>query len=95
MNVDKFGHYVHKKRKKEIIIECCLKSTNDGNLDAQNKTIKNIASPINCYDCVTKKYVDELENNIKKKIAELNQMLKEITSQLNNTKKGNIKNKTN
>lgn len=73
MSVDKFGHYYNSKlnynnnilRKNEsknfgIILD------SDKNLNFQNKRIKNVASPIEDNDSVTKDYLLSQINQIKK-----------------------------
>jgi len=65
MSVDKFGHFsVDKKRLKNI--KRRVKSTEglfideDGNLNAQNKRIKNGTKPLDNNDLATKQYTDEI-----------------------------------
>lgn len=89
MDVDVFGYHVNKKRKIDHTV-CGLKYTCDNNLDAENKTIKNIGNPIDLHDCVTKKYVDELANISRQKIADLNQFITELKNQISSIK--NIEN---
>lgn len=63
MNVDKFGHHLHKSKRFKpetpVFVYCNLNYTSDKNLDAQNKVIKNIQTPINENDAVNKEYVDK------------------------------------
>lgn len=87
MNIDKFGHHVNKKRKTTMIKECCLRYVNENTLDARDKTIKNIGSPIDLNDSVSKNYVDTIEKNTLKKITELNQIVTQLTHQLSDIKK--------
>lgn len=97
MNIDKFGHHVYKKRKMDITKPLCVMQTNKDHLDAENKVIKNCGHPVDLNDSVTKKYVDEIEKNISKKITELSQILTQLSSQSNNTKSiiSNIKSREN
>lgn len=58
MNVNKFGLHIYKYEKikdNKCHINLCI----DGNLDAQNKTLKNLKNPTSLNDSATKYYVDK------------------------------------
>lgn len=61
MNVDKFGHHVHKRQRlNEIIrIESALKRTDDNNLSVENRRLQNLNSPQESNDAATKEYTDK------------------------------------
>lgn len=73
MNVDKFGHHIHKSKRiinNLIPASCALKRLSDNNLDAQNKIIKNIKLPVCGTDSANKEYVDKSIEVIYKNINE-------------------------
>lgn len=83
MNVDKFGHHTYKSRKineNSIIRTVCLLKCINGQLDAQNKTIKNIGNPVDDNDSVTKAYVD---NGLGREIKTLKEIQRELSIRLN------------
>lgn len=101
MSVDKFGHYYNSKlnynnnilRKNEsknfgIILD------SDKNLNFQNKRIKNVASPIEDNDSVTKDYLLSQINQIKKdlllKINENEDVMYNKISNINQNQKSYI-----
>lgn len=81
MNVDKFGHYLH-KRKKIHDNSVLLKYMSDESLNADNKIIKNLRSPIDDADGATKAYVDESIANSFRAIKLLEQLVTEINIKL-------------
>jgi len=65
MSVGKFGHFSVDKERSENL-KSRVKSTEglfvdeDGNLNAQNKRIKNESKPLDNNDLATKQYTDEI-----------------------------------
>lgn len=81
MNVDKFGHHVHKNKRIKnnlMVVECALKHLSDNNLDAQNKIIRNVKLPVYVTDSANKEYVDKSIEDIYKKIDNKNTTDKEL-----------------
>lgn len=75
MNVDKFGHHLHKR----IINTKQLENT----FDLQHKTLKHIGEPIDPADCATKQYVDKLLCELTKKIKAVEQLLSQLNNDVN------------
>lgn len=85
MNVDKFGLHINKKQKRYMqITECALKLTSDGNLNAQNKVLKNLHYPVDNCDSATKEYVDKSLADFMNKNKTVNDILKELMQRLYN-----------
>lgn len=90
MNVDKFGHHLNKRKKgnfeavstKSLWIHTC-----DGNLDAQQKILKNLQTPIDPADSATKQFVEELLERHSKTLSSLNQSVSNIITRINNLEK--------
>lgn len=103
MNVDKFGHHVHKRQRfGEIIrIECALKRTDDNNLSIENRRLQNLSSPQELNDAATKEYTDKAisdfwVNHIKKKYLldlffQLDKLENKINSRLDLIENKNLK----
>lgn len=85
MNVDVFGHYLHKKPKIDdtvFINKCPLNVLSDGNLDADNKIIKNLHTPVDFNDCVTKSYVDNSIKAYTNKITTVNDLITTLITRI-------------
>lgn len=85
MNVDNFGHHVFKRKKENNelpFLECALKSTNDGNLNAQKKIITNLGNPVNNSDGATKDYVDKSVIDRLQSVTSLYQTIDELKTRL-------------
>lgn len=66
MNVDKFGHYVHKRLRLSEILDFSNKSlskTEHGDFDLQQRRLKGIRHPITSDEAVNKEYVDKIIHN--------------------------------
>jgi hypothetical protein len=91
MNVDKFGHNIQKqkfaKNNKYYIVDCVLKYTSDGNLNAQNKIIKNLSTPVDDADSASKEYVDTSIHKYYTTVNKLNHLLTEVCVRLTNLEK--------
>lgn len=89
MNVDKFGHHINKRRKfyDKFQVECLFKVIDDGNLSAQNKTLKNIGTPIDDNDSATKHYVDNALDSNNKTLKILKELLVELTTRVTHLEK--------
>lgn len=91
MNVDKFGHNIQKQKladnKKYYIVDCGLKYTNDGNLNAQNKIIKNLSTPVDDADSASKEYVDTSIQKYYTTVNKLSHLLTDACVRLTNLEK--------
>ena len=91
MNVDKFGHHVHKRQRlNEVVrIECPLKRIDGDNLSVENKRLQNLKDPQELNDAVTKNYTDKAisdywVNHIKQKyFADLYMHLDKLERKIN------------
>lgn len=84
MNIDKFGHHVHKRLRVceffELENKTLLRSDN-GDFDLQSSRLKGVADPSLPNDAVNKHYVDQLvQNTFEKK--KLDSMFENINSQI-------------
>lgn len=80
MNVNKFGHHVHKKIK--------MDNTSLENIfDAQHKIIKHLGAPIDPNDCATKLYVDKIIDEKFSRLKLVEQTLVQLYSEINSLKK--------
>lgn len=85
MNVDVFGHFLHKKPKIDdtvFINKCPLNVLSDGNLDADNKIIRNLHMPVDFNDCATKSYVDSTIKAYANKITTLNDLVTKLITRI-------------
>lgn len=82
MNVDKFGHYIHKRMRLSELIEfnenALLKSAS-GEFDLKFSKLKGVKPPIDADDAVNKNYVDQLTAQT---TQELNKMIGSLRSQI-------------
>lgn len=65
MNIDKFGHHVHKRLRLSNILDYDEKKifiTEEGDFDLQQKRLKGVKYPILADEVVNKEYVDEIIN---------------------------------
>lgn len=74
MNVDKFGHYIHKRMRLSELFEfnenAMLKSEN-GDFDLKTSRLRGIRAPVEADDAVNKDYVDQLNANTLKELNNL------------------------
>lgn len=90
MNVDIFGLHLSKRKKTEVdrfvCCSCVLKYTKDGHVDACNKILKNLVSPVDKNDGATKQYVDtsveDLRQTIDLKLTSLSQITNELSKRV-------------
>jgi hypothetical protein len=84
MNIDKFGHHVHKRLRVSQFSEFndkALLRTENGDFDLQTSRLKGVAFPELPNDAVNKQYVDHLiQNNYEKK--KLDSLFEIINSQI-------------
>lgn len=62
MNIDKFGHHVHKRLRFSELLdfkENALMKSITGNYDLQSSRLTGVAEPLTSSDVVNKKYVDD------------------------------------
>lgn len=94
MNVDKFGSYVSLKNNYNVSklheCRCMLKYTNDGNIDLQNKLIKNVGTPIKSSDCATKKYVDDTVDTCHIVFKNLDKIIADVIDKVNKLERHTI-----
>lgn len=80
MNVNKFGHHIHKRQK--------MRSSSLNNIfDAEYKIIKHIRAPVDPNDCATKEYVDNITNGFLKKFKTLDDLTALLNIEINSLKK--------
>lgn len=63
MNVDKFGHHIHKRMRFSELLEFnenALLKSESGHFDLKKSRLKGIRSPVETDDAVNKDYVDRL-----------------------------------
>lgn len=61
MNVDKFGHHVHKRLRKSITSDSeKILKTENGEFDLHSTRLKGVKLPLASDDVVNKEYVDSL-----------------------------------
>lgn len=89
MNIDKFGHHVHKRLRVTEFNDKALLRTENDDFDLQSSRLRGVNSPVLPSDAVNKKYVDQLLRNTyeKKKIDALfeiiNSQINHLSRQLN------------
>lgn len=100
MEVDKFGESLF-KRKRNIdeapttLPWCYFKLTDKkGCLDAQQKNIKNLSTPVESFDASTKEYVDKRIEECIVNLATLKKLTVSITEKLDKLEKVNQSTKT-
>lgn len=74
MNVDKFGHYIHKRMRLSELFDCydnVLTKSDSGEFDLKASRLRGIRSPIEADDAANKDYVDHSQDNMKKEINKL------------------------
>jgi hypothetical protein len=84
MNIDKFGHHVHKRLRVSEFSELndkALLRTENGDFDLQTSRLKGVACPELPNDAVNKQYVDQLFHNIYEK-KKLDSLFEIINSQI-------------
>ena len=84
MNVDKFGHHVHKRlRLAEVfnISDNVLLRSENGDYDFKTSRLKGVKTPTSTDDAVNKQYIDELIKGCYDK-KEIDTKLKSIKSQI-------------
>lgn len=67
MNIDKFGHHVHKRLRSSEIPDLKYKAllkTDEGYFDLKSLQLKGVAKPLSPDDAVNKQYVDQYMQNI-------------------------------
>lgn len=88
MNIDKFGHHVHKRlRLTELFdfTDIALTKNEQGHFDIQSSRLKGLKTPKESDDAVNKEYVDIKINNLRGDVQFLlNKALKDVQGVLNN-----------
>lgn len=82
MNVDKFGHYIHKRMRLSELLELndnALLKSDSGDFDLKTVRLKGIRSPIEADDAANKDYVDRLLTNT---IQEFNKLIGSLRSRI-------------
>lgn len=80
MSVDKFGHHVYRKQKIELDLTnlSLFKNTGNANLDAENKIIKHLKTPVDSQDAVNKEYVDQLRHYCESSNLRLQELITDL-----------------
>lgn len=84
MNIDKFGHHVHKRLRLSEVSEFknkALLRSDNGDYDLQSSRLKGVADPSSPDDAANKQYVDRLARNIYDK-KHLDSLFEIINSQI-------------
>lgn len=79
MNVDKFGHYIHKRLRLSELFECydnVLTKSENGEFDLKSSRLRGIRLPLESDEAVNKDYVDNFHDNIVKELNKLNGKLR-------------------
>ena len=74
MNVDKFGHYIHKRMRLSELFEFnekALLKSETGDFDLKTSRLRGIISPVEADDAVNKEYVDRLNADTLKELNNL------------------------
>lgn len=85
MNIDKFGHHVHKRlRFAESFVNCdeTLRKSDGGDFDLHFARLKGLKSPVSNDDAVNKEYVDHLNKVTQNNLANVLLRLRHIDSVL-------------
>lgn len=75
MNVDKFGHYIHKRLRLSELLELndnALTKSENGNFDLKTSRLKGLSFPLEADEAVSKGYVDQSREKL---VVELNGVL--------------------
>lgn len=83
MNIDKFGHHVHKRLRLVTVSDKALLRSENGDYDLQFSRLKGVTKPLTADDAVNKQYVDQSFTNFYDK-KELDQILNTIKVQIHN-----------
>lgn len=84
MNIDKFGHHVHKRLRASEVSELnnkALLRTEKGDFDLKSVRLKGVANPLSPDDAVNKQYIDQLIQKYYEK-SHLDSVLKTINSHI-------------
>lgn len=82
MNVDKFGHYIHKRLRLSEIFEFndnALLKSESGEFDLKSSILKGVRSPLDADEAANKEYVDQFRKKI---IQELNKLMATLRSKI-------------
>lgn len=94
MNIDKFGHYIHKRMRLSELFECydnALTKTENGEFDLKATTLRGIRTPVEPDDAVNKDYVDQFMTNITKDLYNSMLLMRtQIMNDVQNTLKAKI-----
>lgn len=91
MNIDKFGHHVHKRLRLPEVCELndkTLLRTENGDFDLKSSRLKGVANPLSSDDAVNKQYIDELiqkyyeKTNIDSLLETIYSRIRQIMNQL-------------
>lgn len=91
MNIDKFGHHVHKRLRTGDISELKYKAllrTEAGHFDLQSMQLRGLAKPLSPDSAVSKQYVDQYIHNMYDKkyldsmFETINEQIQHLASQL-------------
>lgn len=95
MNVDKFGHYIHKRMRLSELFEIndkALLKSESGDFDLKSSRLKGIRSPEEADEVVNKDYVDRLTADIKQEWDKIFSRLRlGIAIDVQNTVKNTLK----
>lgn len=81
MNIDKFGHHVHKRLRiaeSFVNFDDTLRKSENGEFDLHFSRLKGVKSPVSNDDAVNKEYVDQLTKVIQTNLANIILHLRKI-----------------
>lgn len=82
MNVDKFGHHIHKRMRFSELLEFhenTLQKSESGDYDLKKSRLRGIRSPVETDDAANKDYVDRLLTN---SIQEFDKLIGSLRAQI-------------
>jgi hypothetical protein len=88
MNIDKFGHHVHKRLRLMTVSDKALLRSENGDYDLQFSRLKGVTKPLTADDAVNKQYVDQSFTNFydKKDLGQIFYAKKDLDQILNTIK---------
>lgn len=82
MNIDKFGHHVHKRFRFAQNYDETLHKSENGDFDLRSSRLKGLKSPLFNDEAVNKEYVDHINKVIQTNLANVLLRLQQINSHL-------------
>lgn len=80
MNIDKFGHHVHKRFRFAQNYNETLQKSENGDFDLRSSRLKGLKAPLSNDEAVNKEYVDRINKIIQTNLANIILSLKRVNS---------------